>query len=112
LERVGAIAGAPPPALEARPVLLPGLGRYVEAFDRLSSARGAGFGGPNPIPLSEIESYCRLFGWRDPEEIGELVELIQAMDEAYLEVSTRLREAGRRHPAGRQGAAARCGEVV
>ena len=95
MERVGAIAGAPPPALEARPGLLPGLGRYVEAFDRLSSARGTGFGGPFPIPLSEIESYCRLFGWRDPEETGEMVEMVQAMDAVYLEVSARLREADR-----------------
>jgi hypothetical protein len=76
-------------------VLLPGLGRYIEAFDRLSGARGAGFGGPLPIPLSEIESYCRLFGWSDPEETGDLVEVVQAMDAAYLEVSARLRETDR-----------------
>jgi hypothetical protein len=88
-------------------VLLPGLGRYIEAFRVLSGARGAGFGGPLPIPLSEIESYCRLFGWSDPEETGELVEVVQAMDAAYLEVSARLREADRWRPAGRQNAAAR-----
>ena len=86
-------------------MLLPGLGRYVEAFGRLSGARGAGFGGPYPIPLSEIESYCRLFGWSDHEEVGELVEIVQAMDAAYLEVSARLREAVPWSPASRQDAA-------
>jgi len=32
------------------------------AFVMLSSARGAGFSGPNPITFHEIQSYCDLTG--------------------------------------------------
>ena len=81
------ITGAPPPALAARPEILPGLGPYLEAFSVLCGARATGLGGPLPIPLSEIESYCRLTGWREPESVAELVAVIQAMDAAYLEVT-------------------------
>lgn len=93
-------------------MLLPGEGRYLEAFGRLSGARGAGIGGPLPIPLAEIESYCRLFGWRDPEETGDLVEIIQAMDAVYLEVSGRLQGTDRGHRTGRQDAAVESDEVM
>lgn len=61
----------------------------MAAFALLNGARGAGYGGPLPIPLSEIESYCRLFAISEPEEVAELVELMQAMDTAYLEAAAR-----------------------
>ena len=86
------ITGTPPPALAAKPEVLPGLGSYLEVFDVLCGARAAGFGGPLPIPLSEIESYCRLTGWRDAETAAELVAIVQAMDAAYLEVAARRSE--------------------
>jgi hypothetical protein len=71
------------------------LGHYVKAFDRLSRARGTSSCGPRPIRLSEIESYCRLFGWCDPEDVGDLVDILQAMDAAFLDGSARLRDADR-----------------
>ena len=82
----------------------PWLHSAIEAFNLLSGSRGVGLGGALPIPLSEIESYCRLFAVTDPQDAAELVELVQAMDAAYLEVA-----AGRgeeRPGAARQDAAA------
>jgi hypothetical protein len=64
----------------------------VEAYNLLAGSRAAGPAGPLPIPLSEIESYCRLFGWRGAEEVADLVEILQAMDAAYLEVVARRAE--------------------
>ncbi len=79
------ITGAPPPALAVRPQVLPGLGSCLEAFEVLCGSRGLGLGGPLPIPLSEIESYCRLTGWREPDEVAELVAIIGALDAVYLD---------------------------
>ena len=92
MERVAEITGQTPPALAARPALAPWLGSALAAFGLLNGSRGAGYGGPLPIPLTEIESYCRLFAISDPEEVAELVELIQAMDATYLEAATRRSE--------------------
>lgn len=95
--------GRAPPALAARPRLRPWLHSAVEAFNLLSGSRGLGLAGPLPIPLSEIESYCRLFAVTDPQEAAELVELVQAMDAAYLEVAVGWGEA-RRETARQDGA--------
>ena len=67
----------------------PWLHSTVEAFNLLTGLRGLGLGGPLPIPLSEIESYCRLFAVTEPQEAAELAELVQAMDGAYLEIAAR-----------------------
>ncbi len=105
------VTGAPPPALASRPEVLPGLGSYLEAFEVLRGSRGVGHAGPLPIRLSEIESYCRLTGWRDPEAMAELVAIVQALDAVYLQVmacrsgaevsaSRTAKEAGRRARVG------------
>ena len=83
------VTGAPPPALASRPEVLPGLGSYLEAFEVLRGSRGVGHAGPLPIRLSEIESYCRLTGWRDLEAMAELVAIVQALDAVYLQVMAR-----------------------
>lgn len=67
----------------------PDLRSTLEAFALLSGSRGAGLGRPLPIPLSEIESYCRLFGLTDPDDVVDLVELIVAMDTVYLDATAR-----------------------
>lgn len=46
----------------------------------LTAGRPQGFG-PSPIPLQEIESYCRVFGVAD---VDEFVCLIREMDAEYL----------------------------
>ena len=79
------VTGTPPPALASRPDVLPGLGAYLEAFEVLCGSRRADLAGPLPIPLSEIESYCRLTGWRDQDAVAELVAIVQALDAVYLD---------------------------
>lgn len=86
------VTGAPPPALASRPEIWPWLGAYLEAFEVLCGSRGVGLGGPLPIPLSEIESYCRLTGWHDPDEVAELIALVAALDAVYLDAMARRRE--------------------
>lgn len=68
---------------------------YVEAYNLLSASRQSGLGGPQPVTLGEIEAFCRLFGWRGTEELADLVEIIQAMDAAYLETTMRRAEESR-----------------
>ncbi len=41
--------------------------------------------GAGAIPLSEIESYFRIFGIDDPFERQDFIEIIGAMDAVYLE---------------------------
>ena len=65
----------------------PWLHSAIEAFNLLSGSRGFGLYGALPIPLSEIESYCRLFSVTDLQEAAELIALVQAMDATYLEVA-------------------------
>jgi len=86
---VAEVTGAPPPALAVKPEVLPGFGSYLEAFEVLCGSRGVGFGGPLPIPLSEIESYCRLTAWRDPDAVAELVAIVGALDAVYLDAMAR-----------------------
>jgi len=57
---------------------------YREAFTRLSGSRPVSMGGAGAIPLSEILSYCRLYGISDPDEIDDLVYLIGVMDGEWL----------------------------
>lgn len=51
-------------------------------FNDLSATRSVGFGGPNPIAPSEIESYFRLMRWPvEPRHI----DIVLAMDRTYLD---------------------------
>ena len=43
-------------------------------------------GGALPIPISEILAYCILYEIDDLEERNEYVAIIQALDQAYLEL--------------------------
>jgi len=61
-------------------------------FLALNRTRAMGFTGPNPISYSEIEAYARLHRW--PLEKRH-VDLILAMDRAYLEFNQARREAPR-----------------
>lgn len=44
-------------------------------------------GGPAPIPLNQIESYCNLYKIHDVEKVDELIDWIQFLDNVYLEIS-------------------------
>lgn len=69
-----------------RPELFEDLHEVVDAFAVLSAGRtlslGLGAAAANPIPLVEVEAYCRLAGILDT---AEFCWLIRAMDAAYLE---------------------------
>lgn len=63
------------------PKLPPGAVHLWNAFIQLSNARGGNGYGPNPIPYTEIDAFCRLTETAlDPWEI----EAIRALDDAYL----------------------------
>ena len=65
-----------------KPRLPEGSAILWSAFGDLSRARGMGAMAPNPITLPEIEAWCRLN--RTPLQPRH-VEIIRAMDEAFLE---------------------------
>lgn len=56
-----------------------------DAFWRLNRCRPVVMG-PGPIPLSEIESYVRLFGVPD---VARFVDAVDQLDRVYLEVEAR-----------------------
>ena len=41
-------------------------------------------GGPAPIPLTEVEAYCRLKGIDDPDELDDLLYLVRRLDGIWL----------------------------
>lgn len=43
---------------------------------------------PGPIPLSEIESYLRMFGVSDRDQANEWVYLIRMMDREFLKITS------------------------
>lgn len=74
------------PALaESGPALAPGLGLYLQAFEDLSPSRSIGFGGPGPIPFEAIDRYATRFCIDDIDDFDDLLRLIRALDEEYLD---------------------------
>lgn len=76
--------GRPLPAkFENAPELDESLVLYWEAFNHLSSCRGASFGGLMPIPWLAIDAYAKARGL--DEEQAELLEIfIRRLDEEFL----------------------------
>lgn len=74
-----------PAALRDRPEPFDDLAPVLRAFALLSAVRpfagGPAGAAPAPIPLAEMQAYCRLFGVADVEEF---VRLIRAMDDTVL----------------------------
>jgi hypothetical protein len=48
-------------------------------------SRSVGFGGPQPITVSDIQAYCQLKRIQDLDERKRFVRLIKSMDERFLE---------------------------
>ena len=69
-----------PKELEDEPEIDERLLPYVEAYAVLNAGRTSGMTA-NPIPLTEIEAYCRLY---EVADISRFVRLIRAMDGAYM----------------------------
>jgi hypothetical protein len=71
--------------MEERPVLYRDLRQDYEAFHILSSSRPVGMGGASPIPISEIESYMRIFEITEMHEKKFFIYRIRLIDHLYLE---------------------------
>lgn len=74
--------GTTPAALLDAPVAVGLEKELVLAYNFLASRRSIGFT-PNPIPLSEIESYVKIFG-TPSMPVDVFVELLGTMDVEYL----------------------------
>ena len=78
--------------MEERPVLYRDLRQDYEAFHVLSSSRPVGMGGASPIPISQIESYMRIFGITELAEKKFFMQRIRLIDHLYLEWQTATRK--------------------
>ena len=59
---------------------------YLAAFKRLHTSRIIGDEGvPSGIAMSEIESYCRMFGFDSLEDRFDLMHYIKFCDSIFLE---------------------------
>ena len=61
---------------------------WHEAFAQLSASRPAGFSGALPIPITEVDAYCRITGVA-PREQPAFLRMIRRLDAGYLELATR-----------------------
>lgn len=77
--------GVTPNPLKTRPRLLTVDAGYYNAFSCLSRARQSGHAGSQPIPISEIKSYCELVGIASREQRSKYLSLVQELDQLCLE---------------------------
>lgn len=75
-----------PDAIAGAPRLRDDLRWLWEAFSDLTTERppGSAGGAPGNIPWRAMHAYCGSLGIRDDEE-RHVIEVIKAMDDAYLE---------------------------
>jgi hypothetical protein len=80
------IKGKKPAALATKPELINEAIEYHNAFIMLQGSRTADFQGkPNPIPLSEIEAFCNLYGYDTLDQRHCILHYARVCDKAYLE---------------------------
>lgn len=82
-----------PEALKNRPELNNWVMPCWNAFQLLTASRPLGMGGVGPIPLTEIEAYCRMYQVDDLDEREQLVTMIRALDSVYLVKQAAIRAA-------------------
>jgi hypothetical protein len=85
LEKIARVTGRTPKSLLDRPHLDPNLGSEVEAFYFLSSGRR----GADPIPMTEMEAYARIYGMYD---VPRFVALMRRVDVAVLDAASKKTE--------------------
>jgi hypothetical protein len=56
----------------------------MDAYYSLTAARSSGFGGAEPIQISEIVAYLDLVGILDRDERAKYLRHVQRLDNAYL----------------------------
>ncbi len=94
-EALEAETGQTPAALLRKPEIPFDLAFYWRAFWRLSSRRGATFD-VQPISMESILSYAVLLGVESYEEREQMLDLIVAMDIAFLEAIRDRRPGGKK----------------
>lgn len=58
---------------------------YYQAWQTLSISRPVGMGGPLPIPLSEVETYCRMAAVPLYERLA-FARVMRRVDGAFLDL--------------------------
>jgi len=66
----------------------------MQVFTMLHPSRPVHFGGPGPIPLQEIEAFCRMAGFDDAERFDLAME-IRGLDLLYLQLYDRQQQTKR-----------------
>lgn len=56
----------------------------MDAYYSLTAARSSGFGGAEPIRISEVVAYLDLVGVRDPDERAKYLRVVQHLDHTFL----------------------------
>lgn len=83
LEEIAA-TGQNVPALNGRPILLPGLEFYLQAYNELLHDRQIGMAAGS-IPWSSIVAWAKLHGFDSPDEIDDLINHIRVMERTVRE---------------------------
>ena len=81
------------PALNAMPELDPIQRQFWDAFQSLDTAREWGAGFPQPIKITEIESYARMRAFAQ-DELDDLIRIVQTLDREYLKRQAKRKNAG------------------
>jgi hypothetical protein len=76
--------GIKPKGLHERPLLQEDLHDIWQAYSMLHACRSAGFSGPNPISMTEIQAYLSVIQENDTEERMRLLTFIKMLDSMYL----------------------------
>lgn len=84
LSKLAKETGVVPHAIANRPMLNQLERPLWHAFHTLHAGRTSNGFGANPIPLQEIVCYAELLGHPAGDEQIEFVQIIRAMDSAYL----------------------------
>lgn len=71
--------GLPTPAIDNRPILLPGLDFYFTAYNELRYDRPIGMA-LGPIPWSSVVKWGEIHGIHDPDDLAVLETHIRAME--------------------------------
>ena len=67
-----------------------------KAFSILSGSRQVGMTGPSRIAVSEVLSYCDLFGILDPGSRATLLHRIQILDSEFMKYHNEQQEQGKK----------------
>ena len=94
------------PILDRMPEILPQARFYWQAFQTLSSKRDVLGGKASPIRMTEILAYVEFMRLDNYQARNDLLQIITALDNAYMELSRALKPQGqnpsRQLPGGRR----------